>query len=121
MLLRSVFNACYTCVTSRMPLSPTDHKLSFIETINSLMPHWTPTSKDNVVYTTIDEAMSSSMMDIEAYLIKLKRELRIGEQGYPSQVTIAGEQQTYALMKDIKDNILITTHGLLCYMVIGRC
>ena len=65
------------------------------------MPHWTPAQRDNVVYATIDEALSSSVLDIEAYLLKLKRELHIGEDGYPSQVTIAGDQQTYAL-KDLK-------------------
>ena len=55
------------------------------------MPHWTPPCKDNIVYATIDEALSGSMADIEAYLIKLKRDLHI-----------AGDQQTYALMKDIQ-------------------
>lgn len=62
------------------------------------MPHWTPPTKDNIVYATIDEALSGN---IEAYLIKLKKELHIGE-GYPSQVIIAGDQQTYSLMKDLQ-------------------
>ena len=103
-------NVCYTSVAKRMPLSPTDHKHSFIETINTFMPHWTPAHKDNVVYATIDETLSSSIMDIEAYLLKLKRELHIGEQGYPSQVTIAGDQQTYALI--YKGSIQVITRGL---------
>ena len=66
------------------------------------MPHWTPPCKDNIVYATVDEALSGSMVDTEAYLIKLKRDLHIGEEGYPTQVTLAGDQQTYALMKDIQ-------------------
>ena len=66
------------------------------------MPHWTPAAKDNIVYATIDEALSGSIADIEAYLIKLKKDLHIGEEGYPKLVTLAGDQQTYALMKDIQ-------------------
>ena len=92
----------YKCVTNRLPLPPSEHKSALIETINTLMPHWTPNNKDKIVYATVDEAMSGNALDIEAYLLKLKRDLHIGEEGYPSQVTIAGDQQTYALMKDIQ-------------------
>lgn len=48
------------------------------------------------MYVTIDEAMSGSAIDIKAYMLKLKRDLHIGEEGYPTQVTIAGDQQTCA-------------------------
>ena len=92
----------YKAVANRLPLSPTDHKSTLIETINTFMPHWTPSHKDKIVYVTIDEALSGSAVDIEAYLLKLKRDLHIGEEGYPTKVTIAGDQQTYALMKDLK-------------------
>ena len=92
----------YKAVANRLPLSPNDHKSTLIETINTFMPHWTPSQKDKIVYVTIDEALSGSAVDIEAYLLKLKRDLHIGEEGYPTQVTIAGDQQTYALMKDIQ-------------------
>ena len=56
----------------------------------------------NCPYTTIDEALSGSIVDIEAYLVKLKHDLHIGKEGYPNQVTIAGDQQTNALMKDLQ-------------------
>lgn len=93
---------CYTCVINRLPLLPTDHNKTFTESLQGYMPHWTPPVKDNIVYATIDEALSGSMADIEAYLMKLKRDLHIGEEGYPKVVTLAGDQQTYALMKDIQ-------------------
>ena len=67
------------------------------------MPHWTPPTKDNIVYVTIDEALSGNLADIEVYPIKLERELHIGKEGYPSKVIIAGDQQTYALMKDTQN------------------
>ena len=66
------------------------------------MPHWTPSKKDNVVYATIDEAMSGSKADVEAYLAKVKKDLHIGQPGYPKKVTIAGDQQTYALMMELQ-------------------
>lgn len=59
----------YKAVANRLPLSPNDHKSILIETINTFMPHWTPSQKDKIVYITIDEAMSGSAVDIEAYNI----------------------------------------------------
>ena len=45
-----------------------------------------------MVYATIiDEALSRSMADIEANLMKLKRDLHIGKEGYPKLVTLARE------------------------------
>ena len=95
-------HVCYTCAATRLSLSPTAHGRTFIEALQGYMPHWTPSTKDNIVYATIDEALSGNIADIEAYLIKLKKELHIGEEGYPSKVIIAGDQQTYALMKDLQ-------------------
>ena len=92
----------YKAVANRLSLSPNEHKSTLVETINTFMTHWTPSQKDKIVYATIDEALSGSAVDIEAYLLKLKRDLHIGEEGYPTQVTVAGDQQTYALMKDIQ-------------------
>ena len=113
-----------TRVVTRLSLSPTAHGKTFIEALQGYMPHWTPPTKDNIVYATIDEALSGNIADIEAYLIKLKKELHIGEQGHPSKVIIAGDQQTYALMKDIQKKYpdhylwMVTLHGdwhNLCY------
>ena len=50
------------------------------------MPDWTPSCKDKIVYAEIEEALCGSAVDIEAYLLKLKRDLHIGEEGYPTQV-----------------------------------
>lgn len=57
------------------------------------MPSWTA---DTVVYTTVDEAYSGSVNDVGSYLVKLKNDLKIGEEGYPSYIVIGGDQQTYA-------------------------
>ena len=53
----------------RLSLSPSDHKYTLDETINTFMPHWAPSQKDKIVYATIDEALSSNAVDIEAYLL----------------------------------------------------
>ena len=66
------------------------------------MPHWTPSQGDNVVYATIEEALSGSICDVESYLCKIKRDLHICQPGYPGRVIIAGDQQTYALMKKLQ-------------------
>ena len=59
-------------------------------------------SMQNVVYATIEEALSGSIGDIEAYLTKVKKDLHIGEPDYPKHITIAGDQQTFALMKELQ-------------------
>ena len=72
-----------------------------MESLRKYLPHWTPSSPDNVVYATIKEALSGSISDVETYLTQLKQDLKIGQPGYPSSVVVAGDQQTYALMKQL--------------------
>ena len=94
---------CHTCTVKGLSLKPTEHTSSFLEAVQSLMPHWTPNNKDNVVYATIEEASSSSLTDIESYLAKLKQDLKIGATGATVKVPIAGDQQTYyAFMKKLQ-------------------
>ena len=57
---------------------------------------------DKIVYTTVDEAHSSSTDDVGSYLGKLKQDLCIGLKGYPKYVVIGGDQQTYAIMQKLK-------------------
>ena len=58
------------------------------------MPHWTPEGSDKVVYTTVDEAHSGSADDVSSYLFTLKKDLHIGEDGYPKYILLGGDQQT---------------------------
>ena len=66
------------------------------------MPHWTSTPNDKVVYTTVDELYSGCDDDVGKFLAKLKRDLHIGDEGYPSYVVVGGDQQIYAHMKNLK-------------------
>ena len=66
------------------------------------MPHFTPECSDKVVYTTVDEGHSGSGDDMGAFLDKLKKNLRIGVDGYPKYVIIGGDQQTYSITKNLK-------------------
>lgn len=59
--------ACYLCTVNRLTLPPLSHDKTLMETLQSYMPHWTPACKDKIVYTTVTEALSSSIADIEAY------------------------------------------------------
>ena len=63
------------------------------------MPHFTPMAPDKVVYTTVDEAHSGSLEDVGKFLAKLKKDVHIGETGYPKYVVLGGDQQTYAHVK----------------------
>ena len=54
---------------------------------------------DHIVYATIEEAQAGNVGDVEKHLIKLKQDLKIGEEGFPTRVVIGGDQQTYAIIK----------------------
>ena len=101
----------HTCTVKGLSFKPTEHTSSFLEAVQSLMPHWTPNNKDNVVYATIEEASSSSPTDIESYLAKVKQDLKIGATGATVKVAIAGDQQTYALMKNLRKRTQTTILG----------
>ena len=60
------------------------------------LSHWTSETHDNIVYTTVDEAHSGSVDDVSTFLLKLKRDLWIGKQGYPKYMLIGGDQRTFA-------------------------
>ena len=66
------------------------------------MPNWTPKLPDRVVYTNVYEAHSGSVQDVGKFLSKLKQDLCISKEGFPSYV-ILGDQQTYAHMKNLKN------------------
>ena len=66
------------------------------------MPHFTPSKPDTVVFATVKVAMSSSVNDVADYLHDLKTDLHIGQDGYPTNVILCGDQQTYALVKNLK-------------------
>ena len=107
----------YNSTTQRLACTPQSCQESLIASFQKTMPHWTSKCADNVVFTTVDEAQSGTDTDVESYLLKLKHDLKITEQGYPSQVLLAGDQQTYAILKKIKKryperfNWFIAVHG----------
>ena len=70
--------------------------------LHKTMPHWTPSHSDSVVYATVDEAHSGTFEQVGDYLSKLKTDLKIGQEGYPSYVIVGGDQQIYAHMKNLK-------------------
>jgi hypothetical protein len=86
----------------RQNQSPLHLKSSLLQDVQQVLPHWTPTCSDTIAYATVDIAESAKVEEVAAYLQKLKQDLHIGEEGFPEQVVVAGDQQTYALMKNLK-------------------
>ena len=58
------------------------------------------------MFTTVEEAQSATDTDVEMYLTKLKSDLIVGEPGYPKVITIACDQQIYALIVNMKKRYL---------------
>ena len=62
-------------------------KENLILSLPKYMPHWTPKQSDHIV-------QAGNVGDVEKYLTKLKQDLKIGEEGFPTRVVIGGDQQT---------------------------
>ena len=62
--LQHLLASCHACTVQRLSLAPTECSITFLEAVQSLMPHWTPSQGDNVVYATIEEALSGSIGDV---------------------------------------------------------
>ena len=45
--------ACFTTTVHRLHTPPLECKSTFIESLRTYLPHWTPSCADNVAYTTI--------------------------------------------------------------------
>jgi hypothetical protein len=85
----------------RNKILPENLKSKLIQDLEQQMPDYTPDVKDTISYATVKEAKSSSINDIAGYLHDLKTDLYIGLPGYPSKVVLAGDQQTYSLVKNL--------------------
>ena len=59
---------------------------------------------DTNAFARIDLAQSTSANDISDYLLQIKRDLKIGELGFPQELLVIGDQQTYSIVKKIKYN-----------------
>ena len=66
--------------------------------LRNCMPHWTSSPNDKVVFCIY----SGCVDDVGKLLTKLKKDLHIGQNGYPSYVVVGGDQQIYAHMKHFK-------------------
>ena len=73
-----------------------------------------PDSPDDVVDATVDEAHSRSVDDVGSSLVKLRKYLHIGEEGYPRFVILSG---AYAHMNSL--SIRITIIGFSLCLGIG--
>ena len=94
-------SAVFKSTKSVLGLSPLHHKSSLFERLQKHCPHFTPSLPDNIVYATVKEAQSSSIDDVASYLTELKVDLSIGKDGYPGKAVLGGDQQTYAILKNL--------------------
>jgi hypothetical protein len=89
------------CQQDRDKVSSENYQTKLIQDLEHKMPDFTPDAKDIISYATVKEAKSSSINDIADYLHELKMDLHVGQPGYPSKVVLAGDQQTYSIVKNL--------------------
>ena len=69
------------------------------------MPHWTSTNgSDQFTIATIQEGQTATPDDVQAYLKQLKVDLKIGSEGFPNKIILAGDEQTYSIMLNVKES-----------------
>ena len=98
---------------SRLGKDPGELKSTLLLSLQNYLPHYTPASSDRVVYTTVMSAQAASINDVSQYLQKMKEDLCVGQPDYPKQVVLGGDQQTYALMKNLKKKFPISFEWIL--------
>ena len=76
-------------------------KSTLLQDIKTSMKDFTPEEPDIVAYATVKTAQSAKIHDVSEYLHELKQDLKIGEEGLPEKVIIGGDQQTYAIVKNL--------------------
>ena len=99
----SIFSeSVYASTIQRLPSPPVQATENLFCSLHKYMPHWTPGKADNIVFCTIEEAHASTIRDVKQYLTKLKSDLKIGQNGFPSKVLLCGDQHTYSIMKKLQ-------------------
>ena len=61
---------------------------------------------DKFTFDSIEERQTSTPDNVQAYLKQLKVDLKIGSEGFPNKIILAGDEQTYTIMLNI-----IESHG----------
>lgn len=86
----------------RLACKPSDCENSLLDEMRVQMPSWTPDVGDKICYATVREAHASSRDEIATYLGDLKQDLCIGAEGFQSWVVLAGDQQLFAIIRNLK-------------------
>ena len=87
-----------------MSTSPLNCSETFFLSLSKYQPHYTPTNGgDEITFATILEGQTATPDDVEAYLLQLKNDLKIGSEGFPSKIVLAGDKQTYSILMNLKE------------------
>ena len=63
--------SCLATTVKRLQTSPLDCSETFIQSLCKFMPHFTPHTRDAIVYVTTEEAQAATLGDVEGYLIRM--------------------------------------------------
>ena len=94
----------YISTINRLSSSPHNCPNTFFLSFSNYLPHWAPTNgSDQFTFATIQEGQTATLDDVETYLKQLKADLKIGSEEFPDKVIVAGDEQTYSIMMNIKE------------------
>lgn len=93
----------YVSTINRITTSPLQCSDTFFLSLSKYLPHWTPNNgPDQFTFATIQEGQTATPEDVQTYLKQLKIDLKIGSEGFPPKIILAGDEQTYSIMLNIK-------------------
>ena len=94
-----------TCIfkgsKDRLLKPPKEFEKQLIHDIQNHYGSNTEIVADNIVFCRVEKCQASNIDDVCKYLIKSKEELKVGQPGFPTQVVVIGDQQTYSLAKTL--------------------
>ena len=103
----SILNFCkisYVCTIDRISTNPLNCSETFFLSLSKYLPHYTPTNGgDEFTFATIKEGQTATPDDVEAYLHQLKGDLKIGSEGFPNKIMLAGDEQTFSILISLKE------------------
>ena len=74
----------------RLFCKPSECSQSLLQVLWTRLESFTPAESDVIKYATVREAYSGRPEDVASYLIELKKDLCIDQEGFPSYVVVGG-------------------------------
>ena len=82
--------------------SPSENTTRYINQVKTQLTSYTAPGGHRITYAAVDEGQTATRKDVGKYLDGIKKELKVGTDEGPAWTIMAGDQQTFKHMVDLK-------------------